>query len=136
MKKRVEDIPAAVDTRILLAGNDRPSMALKSVTDYMDWYLEMPVEFYNPLTEQRETRKAVEVIALMLLVEALHGDKHAQKAVMERTEGKVAGRASAAAPAPKASSLADTLRQNDAEAKAEAKRGGLIAYDPTKELMQ
>lgn len=72
------------------------------VVDYLLAYMGRRVSFYNPLTGETDEREAAEVIALQMVIGALHGDKSAINRLIERTEGKVGvgvARAKAADPA-------------------------------------
>lgn len=71
------------------------------VVDYLLAYMGRRVSFYNPLTGETDEREAAEVIALQMVIGALHGDKSAINRLIERTEGKVGvgTRAKAADPA-------------------------------------
>ena len=108
-----------------------------SVTDYLEHYTKRSVEFWNPLTQSMEQRPAAEVIALQMVIAALHGDKSATNRLIERTEGKV----SVSTPAPaaiaqgkSARELAEQVereRQDDLRAAAQEKESSIAAIGRT-----
>lgn len=75
--------------RIRFAGLSDDAPANGTVSEYLDHYTKRGVEFWNPLTQAMEIRPAAEVIALQMVIAALHGDKSATNRLIERTEGKV-----------------------------------------------
>lgn len=92
--KAADEVIAAGETptqiaKIRFAGLSGDAPRSGSVTDYLDHYTKRDVEFWNPLTQMMETRPAAEVIALQMVIAALHGDKSATNRLIERTEGKV-----------------------------------------------
>lgn len=75
--------------RIRFVGLSDDAPVNGTVSEYLDHYTKRAVSFWNPLTQQEELRPAAEVIALQMVIAALHGDKSATNRLIERTEGKV-----------------------------------------------
>lgn len=93
--------------RIKFAGLDADAPKEGTVSEYLDHYTRRGVEFWNPMTQLMETRPAAEVIALQMIISALHGDKSATNRLIERTEGKV----SVSTPTPAKTAAAATTRE-------------------------
>lgn len=110
--KAADEVIAAGSTptniaKIRFTGLDGEAPKHGTVTEYLEHYMKRDVEFWNPLTQAIEQRAAAEVVALQMVIAALHGDKSATNRLIERTEGKV----SVDKPTPAAKNQAATARE-------------------------